>query len=201
MATVDGDDSLHKSDEIILNDSDGVKAVMRLHRLVSEGTDKCPRPVVVNTPIIDAGVVYGNDRKFLKKTLRQPRSCMLRTSDGDMLPISTAPNHAGKHVFIAGDNRVDEHAVLTMMHTVWMREHNRLCEHMNYDPEFKHMTNNQKFRRARNVRPVPRKPALLLPLLFPPSVSSPIACRLLSPRCRRSPCTSGCRCSASHQRT
>jgi hypothetical protein len=100
--------------------------------------------------------VYGMDKKFLKNTLREPNSCKLRTSEASMLPITTQADDLGRFFFIAGDLRVDEHALLTCMHTVrlltvlathrivrvairtmcapcaqvWMREHNRLCDLM-----------------------------------------------------------------------
>ena len=54
--------------------------------------------------------------------------------------------------FVAGDARVDEHAVLTAMHTVWLREHNRLCDFMNASPAFSKMSDEDKFTRARAVR-------------------------------------------------
>eukprot|EP00892_Ulva_mutabilis_P011638 jgi/Ulvmu1/8847/UM049_0029.1 len=151
VATVDGDDSLHEADIITLSNDRGMTAKMRLHRLISDGPASCPSPVVVNTPHVDAGVVYGEDAAFLRETLRLPDSCMLRTSGSNMLPITTVKDDGGNYVFIAGDARVDEHAVLTMMHTVWMREHNRLCDAMNNDDAFDGMSDDAKFDRARNV--------------------------------------------------
>lgn len=172
VATVDGDDDLHEADIITLSNDRGMTADMRLHRLISDGPSSCPSPVVVNTPLIDAGVVYGEDAAFLKETLRLPDSCMLRTSGSSMLPISTVANADGTYVFIAGDARVDEHAVLTMMHTVWMREHNRLCDFMNKDSAFAGLSNEAKFQRARNVRTSPSAPRSRGPTTSRPPVPS-----------------------------
>lgn len=151
VATIDGDDDLHPADIITLTKR-GMSADMRLHRLISDSMDTCPRPAVVNTAHVDAGTVYGDDGDFLRLTLRAPNSCMLRTSGGNMLPISTEKNSDGGYFFIAGDARVDEHAVLTMMHTVWMREHNRLCRAIEKTDAGSIMSNDEKFELARNVR-------------------------------------------------
>lgn len=162
VATVDGDDDLHEADIITLTKR-GMSATMRLHRLISDNADReeCPSPVVVNTPIVDAGTLYSNEPSFLRDSLRQPNSCMLRTSAGNMLPISTVRNTDGHYVFVAGDARVDEHAVLTMMHTVWMREHNRLCEAIEGHSAYDDLSTNQKFDLAKNVRPLKLPPLSL----------------------------------------
>jgi Animal haem peroxidase len=51
---------------------------------------------------------------------------------------------------LAGDPRVDEHAVLTSMHTIWIREHNRLCKTMQ-SGRFRYLNDDQKFDKARKV--------------------------------------------------
>lgn len=70
-----------------------------------------------------------------------------------MLPVST-DKVKGEHVFVAGDARVDEHSMLTSMHTLWMREHNRLCRVMQSDPAISSMSADDMFNRARSVRPL-----------------------------------------------
>jgi hypothetical protein len=61
---------------------------------------------------------------------------------GDLLPFNTGglPNAApgGSNpadFFLAGDIRANEHAVLTCLHTLFMREHNRLCQDLASDPD------------------------------------------------------------------
>lgn len=45
------------------------------------------------------------------------------------------PQRSGRHVEAAtcsaAMHAVDEHAVLTAMHAIWIREHNRLCDDIN----------------------------------------------------------------------
>ena len=86
---------------------------------------------------IDASNVYGNSKK---------RADVLRLNDGtgrmkvtpspfgygDLLPfneegLANAQSANNPDLFIAGDIRANEHAVLTSMHTLFVREHNRLC--------------------------------------------------------------------------
>jgi len=74
------------------------------------------------SPRIDAGTIYGdifNQNLRLRETAE---SCRLRTSAGNLLPV----NEAGTE-FVSGDTRNSEHSLLTSMHTLFMREHNRLC--------------------------------------------------------------------------
>lgn len=92
------------------------------------------------TSFIDASMVYGSD---------DARAAALRTSGGklatsadDMLPIDDGsfPNAGGPGGFLAGDVRANENVGLTSMHTIFVREHNRLvdelaAEHPEYDDE------------------------------------------------------------------
>lgn len=48
-------------------------ATMSLHRATTvPGPGSCPVPHNVITPLIDAGVVYGDETEFTQKTLRAP---------------------------------------------------------------------------------------------------------------------------------
>jgi peroxidase len=97
-----------------------------------------PRQQVnTTTAFLDASVIYGSSESaaaILRGGPAHP-AAKLRTSDdinGDgqnLLPRNafgpslTAP-------FVAGDNRVNDNIILTSLHTVFMREHNRLVDEL-----------------------------------------------------------------------
>lgn len=151
VATVDvegGDDF-----DITLS-SYGQTATMTLHRLFTEpedGAPKCRSPINVISPQIDGSMVYGSDEAYLNDVLREPESCRLRTSPGELLPVTTDKDAANQNRFLAGDGRVNEHAILTAMHTVWMREHNRLCEIANDKAAYAGESWDVKFEAVRKV--------------------------------------------------
>jgi hypothetical protein len=156
VGTVDLDDSTGRRYDIRLT-SGSQTATMTLHRLDSDQAGNCRAPKTINSPLIDAQPVYSAIPDFLKNTLRLPNSCMLRTSAGNLLPVTTQPDDTGVHKFIAGDTRVSEHAMLTSLHTVWLREHNRICEELTAEARdgaasgFDTLTPDQQFEKARKV--------------------------------------------------
>jgi len=96
------------------------------------GLDPRQQPNVLSS-FIDAANVYGGDATRAH-VLRTGQGGRLRTSDGNLLPKNTfgLPNaQAGPapsdQYFAAGDVRANEHVVLTSMHTLFLREHNRAC--------------------------------------------------------------------------
>lgn len=70
---------------------------------------------------IDGTNVYGDDDETAD-ALRSFTGGKLLTSAGDLLPEDD------QGFFLAGDIRVNEQAYLTAMHTLWMREHNRIAD-------------------------------------------------------------------------
>lgn len=91
----------------------------------------------VLSAFVDASNVYGAD---------PARAAVLRTFDGSGkllvgknnllpknpggLPNVNPPNLPAKNFFVAGDVRANEHVVLMCLHTLFVREHNRLCDEL-----------------------------------------------------------------------
>ncbi|MEM8843436.1 MAG: peroxidase family protein [Pseudomonadota bacterium] len=80
---------------------------------------------------IDASNVYGSDDERAQALRRLDGSGKLKTSDGRLLPFNTDGliNAGGPSAefFLAGDPRANEQIGLTVMHTLFVREHNRLA--------------------------------------------------------------------------
>ncbi len=98
------------------------------------------------TAFIDGSTVYGSDEE-LAAWLRTFTDGKLKTSAGNLLPYNTfsgeyddeidhnAPemdNPVGltEKLFVAGDVRVNENPLLIGFHTLFVREHNRLCDEL-----------------------------------------------------------------------
>ena len=98
----------------------------------------------LTTAWIDASVVYGSD-STRASWLRTKKYGKLKTSANNLLPWNTlnneesgdidinAPsmandnNHKTK-AYVAGDIRAGEHPGITSLHTLFVREHNRICD-------------------------------------------------------------------------
>lgn len=81
---------------------------------------------------IDASMVYGSDAVRAAALRTNDGTGRMKTSAGNLLPynIEGFPNAggAGPHLFLAGDVRANENVALTAMHTVFVREHNRIAD-------------------------------------------------------------------------
>ena len=102
------------------------------------------------TAFIDGSVIYGSDQERAD-ALRTFEGGRLATSEGDLLPLNTAglanAGGTGDTLFLAGDVRANENAALTAMHTLWVREHNRVAEEIaNENPS---LTDEEIYQRAR----------------------------------------------------
>ena len=83
------------------------------------------------THFIDASNVYGSDGVRAAALRANDGTGRLLVSAGDLLPFNSAglPNAGGTgpEMFLAGDERANEQVGLTAMHTLFVREHNRLA--------------------------------------------------------------------------
>ena len=81
---------------------------------------------------IDASNVYGSDA--VRQAALRAEGGKLKTSDGDLLPynVDGLPNahSTSARMFLAGDERANENVALISMHTLFVREHNRLVDEL-----------------------------------------------------------------------
>lgn len=84
------------------------------------------------TAYIDASNVYGSDSTRAAALRTNDGTGKLAVSAGDLPAFNTGglPNAGGPSpsLFLAGDVRANEHVALTAMHTLFVREHNRLAD-------------------------------------------------------------------------
>lgn len=92
------------------------------------------------TSWIDGSNVYGSD-DTTARSLRTLQRGLMKTSDGNMLPIDD------EGFFLAGDVRANEQVGLTAMHTIFVREHNRIAQQ--YANRYPYLTDQQIYVRAR----------------------------------------------------
>jgi len=123
----------------------------RSHALEGSGTSTDNVRTYRNdlTAYIDASAVYGSTESR-EHWLRSFEGGKLKVSDGDLLPWNTltgefndpTDNEApfmddavgiGPKHFIAGDVRANENPLLATIHTLFVREHNRLADEISAD--------------------------------------------------------------------
>ena len=117
--------------------------LMVIHLTRSIHNDESPRQQINQiTSYIDASNVYGSDENTAL-SLRDPiNPGKLLVSEGNLLPESGG-------FFKAGDVRANEQIALTAMHTLFVREHNRLADQIaNEHPDY---TDEQIYQTARKI--------------------------------------------------
>ena len=105
------------------------------------------------THYIDASNVYGSDQVRADALRTLDGTGRLKVSAGDLLPFNTdgLPNAGGTgpELFLAGDVRANEQVGLAAMHTLFVREHNRLAlEIATADPS---LTGDEIYEKARQL--------------------------------------------------
>lgn len=131
------------------------------------GTDPSNPRIHTNgiTAFIDGSAVYGSDKERAD-WLRTFALGKLKTSSGNLLPYNTVSGEQFDAIdpeaprmdmpfphittfFVAGDVRANENPFLTSIHTVFVREHNRLCDELIRDhPDW---TDEMLYQRARKI--------------------------------------------------
>ena len=104
------------------------------------------------TAYIDGSNVYGSNLTRSNE-LRTFAGGELKTSAGNLLPLNSAmlPNAGGTDpaMFLAGDVRSNEQVGLTAMHTLFVREHNRLAGLLTTQNPL--LTDEQLYQTARRI--------------------------------------------------
>ncbi len=116
------------------------------------------------TAFIDGSTIYGSDEERASY-LRTYEDGKLKVSENNMLPWNTldgsfnkSVDHNAPHMedptgqmkkfFVAGDTRANENPLLIVFHTLFVREHNRMCDEV----KIKHPSWNDEriYQEARN---------------------------------------------------
>ncbi|MCA9061457.1 MAG: peroxidase [Planctomycetaceae bacterium] len=96
----------------------------------SESSDGLRQQMNAITAFIDGSVIYGSTQERAE-ALRTFSGGQLKTSEGNLLPFNSdgLANAGGtsSSLFLAGDIRANENVLLSSMHTIWVREHNRIA--------------------------------------------------------------------------
>lgn len=117
------------------------------------------------TAFIDGSGVYGSDEQHAN-WLRSFQDGKLRVSAGNLMPYNTFngefdapidpnaphmdnPTGAFSKLFVAGDPRANENPVLLSFHTLFVREHNRICDDLVL--EHPNWTDEQLYQHARKL--------------------------------------------------
>lgn len=103
--------------------------------IYNSGVDKPRQQLNEITAWIDASNVYGSEIERAHALRTNDGTGKLKTSEGNLLPFNTngLPNAGGSSdaLFLAGDVRANEQVALTAMHTLFVREHNRIANNIN----------------------------------------------------------------------
>ncbi len=130
------------------------------------------------TAFVDASNVYGSDEVRAAALRIFEGGVLATTSGGRFLPFNTfgLPNAGGPDptLFLAGDVRANEQVALTALHTLFVREHNRLANQI--AAEHPGMSDEDIFQRARKMVGAQMEVITyneFLPLLLGPGIIKP----------------------------
>ena len=94
------------------------------------------------TPFIDGSNIYASSAATERS---------LRTGQGGLFILvdNLLPTEAHSGLYISGDIRVNENIALTAMHTIWVREHNRIAKQL--ARKYRDWNDDQLFNAARKI--------------------------------------------------
>lgn len=115
-------------------------------------------PVNEATSFIDASPVYGSNLKDMK-LLRNGHRLRVNNLFKDLNGMAYLPflkdrreTCAGQHpCFLAGDRRASVAPLLAMLHTIFMREHNRIADHFKSNTHVYFWTDDRIFAETRKI--------------------------------------------------
>lgn len=138
--------TIPEDDQIFPPDSE--LYVFRSQGVAGTGTDPFNPRVYRNevTSFLDLSNVYGSDQTRATWLRKNDGTGKLKTSQGDLLPWNTPSGEYNDigfdmtiphmddegdnlRLFVAGDVRANENPQLLAIHTLFVREHNQLCDH------------------------------------------------------------------------
>lgn len=162
------------SDETFFDDNTRID-LSRSLQIAGTGENGIPRAYANEvSSFIDASMVYGSDidranwlRTFQGGTMKVSKSENISFIKGDLLPWNTISNEfSGSNIdftapamdnvtapgqleklFVCGDTRANENPLLIAIHTLFVREHNRLCQELS--TQYPDWTDEQLYQRAR----------------------------------------------------
>lgn len=117
------------------------------------GTDGIRQQINLQSSFIDASNVYGASEERANALRTLDGTGKLKTGPDGLLPfnldrLSNDPNNNASF-YLAGDERANEQPTLTAMHSLWLREHNRLAhQYYHEDPS---QTGETIYQRARQM--------------------------------------------------
>ena len=128
----------------------------------STGNESTPREFPNSiTGWLDGSMIYGSsfsDSSWLREW-RHGKMKTTYTEQGEFLPLASEGDNSTPSVsfvgfssserYVAGDPRANEHAALTAMHVIFLREHNRIAEEIvSYDNT---LTDSEVYQIARKI--------------------------------------------------
>eukprot|EP00096_Caligus_rogercresseyi_P003240 TRINITY_DN1596_c0_g1_i2.p1 TRINITY_DN1596_c0_g1~~TRINITY_DN1596_c0_g1_i2.p1 ORF type:complete len:496 (-),score=83.22 TRINITY_DN1596_c0_g1_i2:208-1695(-) len=128
---------------------------VRSSQSVSSECNLGPREQVNQiTAFIDGSQLYGSEKaeNIRLRLGKRGRLRVTKYGSQDLLPLNPeecSNDDDQRYCFEAGDARVNEQLQLTLMHTIWLREHNRIAGELAYlNP---HWNDERLFQEARKI--------------------------------------------------